>query len=106
MAQIYTKRLCGPTLLTNAADVTLFTVPTDHVYVVRSLLFWTNSGSCRYVLAIGTTLTVGNRVVNQTTAETDWRETRLELHAGESLHGLASTSGGGYLTLTGYDFVD
>lgn len=103
---VYTRRLSGPTQLTSAADALILTVPAGEIWVVRNVLFWTNSGSCRYVLAIGTTATVGNRIVNQTTAETDWRETRIGLNAGDTLHGLASTAGGGYLTLTGYKFTN
>lgn len=105
MATIYSKRLVGPTLLSAAGDTLLGTVPAGKLWVIRNLLFWTNSGSMRYVLAIGTTATTANRVVNQTTAETDWRETRLVLTAGETLHGLGSTTAGGYITLSGYEFA-
>lgn len=110
MSNVYTRRLAGPVITNSTTNVTFFTVPAGHTYVVKMILLTNSSAVNTAIFRVGFTpgVTMAGRIYGRTLAanEVVHLETLIPLVAGESLYGANSEATGVVVTLAGYDFVE
>ena len=100
------KRLAGPTQPGTSTTV-LFTVPTDHVYVIKQIVICNPDTVTRTLsLAVGTAATPANRFFSElvvAASETVTVDTQLVLAAGETVQAISSAVTTITVTITGWD---
>lgn len=109
-ALVYTRRLAGPVIVTSAANVTLFTVPTGHTYVVKAIAAVAISPtvSSNFRVGFSSGVVMSSRIFFRVMApgENHYALVLIPMTAGESLYAASDTTPGVVITLAGFDFIE
>lgn len=106
---VYTKRVVGPVALANSPLTQLLaTVPAGKVWVLRTVIVANNSTSLATTvrLATGTAGVGANRWYKRLVPadETDIRDLRYAMIAGETIEGLHNDAAPATVSITAYEF--